>query len=63
MDNAKFGASQSYASTGGGVTTFNGRSGPVFPQSGDYTAEMVGAIVPRLNASSEILPFGTARAN
>lgn len=26
-----------------GVTTFNGRTGPVTPQTGDYTAEMVGA--------------------
>lgn len=25
-----------------GVTTFNGRTGAVTPQSGDYTAEMVG---------------------
>lgn len=28
---------------GGGVLSFNGRSGEVTPQSGDYTAEMVGA--------------------
>ncbi|MDY5501618.1 MAG: hypothetical protein SPF77_03440 [Gemmiger sp.] len=28
---------------GGGVTTFNGRSGAVVPSKGDYTAEMVGA--------------------
>lgn len=27
----------------GGVTSFNGRMGAVMPQSGDYTAEMVGA--------------------
>lgn len=27
-----------------GVTSFNDRSGPVTPQSGDYTAEMVGAM-------------------
>lgn len=26
-----------------GVTTFNGRTGPVTPKTGDYTAEMVGA--------------------
>ncbi len=26
-----------------GVSTFNGRDGAVTPQSGDYTAEMVGA--------------------
>ena len=28
---------------GGGVTSFNGRTGAVVPQSGDYTAAMVGA--------------------
>lgn len=28
---------------GGGVSTFNGRTGVVKPESGDYTAEMVGA--------------------
>lgn len=28
---------------GGGVLSFNGRNGEVTPQSGDYTAEMVGA--------------------
>lgn len=27
----------------GGVESFNGRSGAVVPQTGDYTAEMVGA--------------------
>ena len=27
-----------------GVTSFNGRTGAVEPQAGDYTAEMVGAI-------------------
>lgn len=30
--------------TTAGVTRFNGRSGAVLPQSGDYTAEMVGAL-------------------
>lgn len=34
----------------GGVSSFNGRSGEVVPQAGDYTAEMVGA----LPASTEI---------
>ncbi len=34
----------------GGVTSFNGRSGEVVPQAGDYTAEMVGA----LPASTEL---------
>ncbi len=31
------------AGAGGGVTTFNGRTGAVTPQVGDYTAAMVGA--------------------
>lgn len=31
------------AGAGGGVTTFNGRTGAVAPQNGDYTAAMVGA--------------------
>ena len=26
------------------VTSFNGRTGPVKPQKGDYTADMVGAV-------------------
>ena len=28
----------------GGVTSFNGRTGAITPQAGDYTAEMVGAV-------------------
>lgn len=28
----------------GGVKSFNGRSGVVVPQTGDYTAEMVGSV-------------------
>lgn len=31
-------------SGGGGVTSFNGRTGSVTPQSGDYTASQVGAL-------------------
>ena len=27
-----------------GVTSFNGRSGAIAPQAGDYTADMVGAV-------------------
>lgn len=33
----------SFPSKKGGVTAFNGRTGDILPQSGDYTAEMVGA--------------------
>lgn len=42
-NNAKYWASVAAGAAGGGVTTFNGRSGAVVPQAGDYTAEMVGA--------------------
>ena len=43
LDNAKYWASVAHAAAGGGVVTFNGRTGPVMPQAGDYTADMVGA--------------------
>ena len=42
-NNAKYWAEQASQAAGGGVTSFNGRSGLVIPQTGDYTAEMVGA--------------------
>jgi len=41
--NAKYWASLAHAAAGGGVLTFNGRTGGVVPQSGDYTAAQVGA--------------------
>ena len=37
-------AQEAANAAGGGVMSFNGRTGAVSPQSGDYTAEMVGAI-------------------
>lgn len=37
-----------------GVTSFNGRSGEVLPQSGDYTAEMVGALPNNTNVPSSL---------
>lgn len=37
-------AEEAASAAGGGVTSFNGRGGAVKPQTGDYTAEMVGAI-------------------
>lgn len=40
---AEYWAGQAKAIAGGGVVTFNRRSGAVLPQAGDYTAEMVGA--------------------
>ena len=42
-NNAKYWAGQAHQAAGGGVTSFNGRAGTVTPQSGDYTAAMVGA--------------------
>ena len=42
-NNAMFWSLQAQAAAGGGVMSFNGRSGTVLPQSGDYTAQMVGA--------------------
>ena len=42
-NNAKYWAMTALGAAGGGVTSFNGRSGAVAPQIGDYTAEMVGA--------------------
>lgn len=42
-NNAKYWSEQARQIAGGGVTSFNGRSGAVKPQTGDYTAEMVGA--------------------
>ena len=41
--NAKYWASLAHAAAGGGVLTFCGRTGAVSPESGDYTAEQVGA--------------------
>lgn len=41
---AKLYADQTEAAAGGGVASFNGRGGHVIPQSGDYTADMVGAV-------------------
>lgn len=42
-NNAKYWALAAQGAASGGVTSFNGRSGAVAPQKGDYTAEMVGA--------------------
>ena len=42
-NNAKYWAMAAQGSAGGGVSSFNGRSGAVAPQKGDYTAAMVGA--------------------
>lgn len=51
-------ASDSTAAAGGAVTTFNGRPGPVLlPQTGDYTAGMVGAY-PAVEEAAEIVVAG-----
>lgn len=42
-NNAKYWAMAAQGAAGGGVTSFNGRSGAVTPKTGDYTAAMVGA--------------------
>lgn len=56
-NNAKYWSQQAQAAAGGGVVSFNGRSGVVKPQEGDYTAEQVGAI-PQVNgAAGQFLGF------
>ena len=42
-NNARYWSEKAQNAAGGGVSSFNGRSGAVTPQIGDYTAEMVGA--------------------
>ena len=42
-NNAKYWSEVAQQAAGGGVTSFNGRTGSVTPQDGDYTAAMVGA--------------------
>lgn len=40
-DNAKYWAQVAAAAAGGGVVTFNGRSGAVVPENGDYNADQI----------------------
>ena len=42
-NNAEYWAGQAAAAAGGGVISFNGRTGTVKPQNGDYDPRMVGA--------------------
>ena len=42
-DNARYWAQQAHMAAGGGVVSFNGRTGSVMPEKGDYTASDVGA--------------------
>jgi len=49
-NNAKYWSEIAQAAAGGGVTTFNGRTGIVTPQSGDYTSDMI----PHTNPDSTV---------
>ncbi len=42
IDNARYWAQQAHMAAGGGVVSFNGRTGSVMPEKGDYTAADVG---------------------
>lgn len=44
INNAKYWSDRAQDAAGGGVSSFNGRTGAVLPQIGDYTAQQVGAI-------------------
>lgn len=44
VNNARYWAGVAQGAAGGGVTAFNGRSGIVVPQSGDYNAGMIGFV-------------------
>lgn len=48
-NNAEYWAGQAAAAAGGGVISFNGRTGTVLPQDGDYDADKVGAANKELN--------------
>lgn len=41
----------------GGVTSFNSRTGAVTPQTGDYTADMVGALPTQTGTQGQVLGF------
>jgi hypothetical protein len=47
----------------GGVTSFNGRTGAVLPQAGDYTAAQIAGTLQSANNLSDIANTATARAN
>lgn len=42
-NNAEYWSRSAEAAAGGGVSSFNGRSGAIVPETGDYTAKQVGA--------------------
>lgn len=60
-NNAKYWAHAAQGAAGGGVTSFNGRSGAVAPQAGDYTADMVGADA--AGAAAAVLEIDAARVS
>jgi hypothetical protein len=49
-NNSKYWSEIAQAAAGGGVTTFNGRSGIVEPESGDYSSDMI----PHTNTDSSL---------
>ena len=53
--------------TGGGtmsgVTSFNGRTGAILPQAGDYTAAQITGVLQSANNLSDVTNAATARAN
>lgn len=56
-NNAKYWCESAQQAAGGGVMSFNGRTGSVMPQSGDYTASMVGAAT-----TSQIISLVSSKA-
>ena len=58
-DNAKYWAEQAHNAAGGGVVSFNSRTGAVVPQDGDYTPDMVGAVKKVLNPTAGDFPVLT----
>ena len=56
-NNSKWWCDQAAQAAGGGVTSFNGRSGAVNPTSGDYTAAMVGALPTQTGSQGQVLGF------
>lgn len=57
-NNAKYWSEQARQIAGDGVTSFNGRSGAVMPQTGDYTPAMVGAAAVPVYVASTMLASG-----
>ena len=59
-NNAKYWAEQAHNAAGGGVVSFNSRTGVVVPQDGDYTPDMVGAVKKVPNPTAGDFPVLTA---